>query len=172
MAQLNGDGIQLWAKGIMHQNELRSAVLSARNLSIVWGSDGRYWKWERISNPISSEDLEIAELIEVCWLQIDGKYRDQNLAKGVTYGVYFIVKLEENHSITRPVTLKLTCPSGNTQENKVDLKQQPKKELIGLKVGEFTGSGTNKFIRFSFNGREGTSWKTGLTCFGAVIVPV
>ncbi|WOG85471.1 hypothetical protein DCAR_0104660 [Daucus carota subsp. sativus] len=153
MAQLQRDDISF------------AAVISAKELSIVWGSDSRYWKWS----------LEVAELITVCWLQIDGKYNANNLIKGVKYGVYLAVELSDNLCMNGPVTLKLTRPNGTTEEHKEDLKTKPKNTLVGLKVGEFCNTGAcgcENTVKFSMNGCDGTTWKTGLTVVGAVIAPV
>ncbi|WOG85470.1 hypothetical protein DCAR_0104659 [Daucus carota subsp. sativus] len=149
MAQLQRDDISC------------AAVITAKELSIVWGSDSRYWKW-------------VAKLITVCWLQIDGEYDTSNLKKGVKYGVYFVVELSDNLCMNGPVTLKLTRPNRTTEEHKEDLETKPKNTLVGLKVGEFINSacGCENTVKFSMNGCDGTTWKTGLTVIGAVIAPV
>ena len=123
----------------------------------------------------SCQPLEVAELITVCWLQIDGKYNANNLIKGVKYGVYLAVELSDNLCMNGPVTLKLTRPNGTTEEHKEDLKTKPKNTLVGLKVGEFCNTGAcgcENTVKFSMNGCDGTTWKTGLTVVGAVIAPV
>ncbi|WOG85473.1 hypothetical protein DCAR_0104662 [Daucus carota subsp. sativus] len=152
-----------------------AAVICAKELSIVWGSDCRYWKWVSKKYPISPQPLEVAELITVCWLQIDGKYSATNLIKGVKYGVYLAVELSDNLCMNGPVTLKLTRPNGTTEEHKEDLTTKPKNTLVGLKVGEFCNTapcGCENIVKFSMNGCDGTTWKTGLTVVGAVIAPV
>lgn len=122
----------------------------------------------------SCEALDVAELIKVCWLEIDGTYNASNLNKGVKYGVYFVVELDCNPRMNGPVTLKLTRPDGTTEEHKEDLQTKPKNTWVGLKVGEFanTACGCNHTVKFSMNGCDGTTWKTGLTVIGAVIAPV
>ncbi|WOG85477.1 hypothetical protein DCAR_0104666 [Daucus carota subsp. sativus] len=119
--------------------------------------------------------LEVAQLIKVCWLEIDGKYSAINLIKGVNYGVYFVVELSDNLCMNGPVTLKLTCPNGTTEEHKEYLETMPKNTLVGLRVGEFCNTaacGCENTVKFSMNGCDGTTWKTGLTVIGAVIAPV
>nr|AAM62133.1 phloem protein 2-2 [Apium graveolens Dulce Group] len=177
MAQVQRDDIvSLWTQGFQALKDKSScaAVLTAKELSIVWGSDPRYWKWVSKTSPVNFEALDAAELIEVCWLQIDGTYNARNLNKGVKYGVYFVVELNSNPCMNGPVTLKLTRPNGSPEEHKEDLQTKPRNKWVGLKVGEFTNtaSGCDNTVKFSMNGCDGTTWKTGLTVIGAAIVPV
>ncbi|XP_017216115.1 uncharacterized protein PHLOEM PROTEIN 2-LIKE A4-like [Daucus carota subsp. sativus] len=177
MAQVKRDDIvSLWTQGFQALKDKSScaAILSAKELSIVWGSDSRYWKWVSKTSPINCEALDVAELVKVCWLQVNGKYSVNNLTKGVKYGVYLVVELNNSLSINGPVTLTLTSPDGCTVEQHDDLHTKPKNTWVGLKVGEFTNPacGCEKTVKFSMNGCDGTSWKTGLTVIGAVIAPV
>ncbi|KAK1384489.1 Phloem protein 2-2 [Heracleum sosnowskyi] len=178
MAQVQQDNIvSLWTQGFQAVKDKSScaAVLTAKELSIVWGSDCRYWKWVSKTSPINCEPLDVAELIKVCCLQIDGKYNASNLTKGVKYGVYFVMELSDNLCMNGPVTLKLTSPNGSTVEHKEDLQTKPRNTWVGLKVGEFDipacGCSDNT-VKFSMNGCDETTWKTGLTVIGAAIVPV
>ncbi|KAK1368111.1 Phloem protein 2-1 [Heracleum sosnowskyi] len=150
------------------------AALSAKELSIVWGLDSRYWKTVEETDPDSHQKLDVSELIEVCWLQIDGKYNASKLTQGVKYGVYFIVKLNTNVRMNGKVTLKLTRPDGRTEVTREDLDKKPKNTWLGLKVGEFSTNARTRHrnVKFSMNGCDGTSWKTGLVVIGAVILPV
>nr|XP_017216068.1 PREDICTED: uncharacterized protein PHLOEM PROTEIN 2-LIKE A4-like [Daucus carota subsp. sativus] len=176
--RVRDDIVSLWTQGVQAAKDKSSfaAVISAKELSIVWGSDSRYWKWVSKTYPISCQPMEVAELITVCWLQIDGKYNANNLTKGVKYAVYLAVELSDNLCMNGPVTLKLTRPNGTTEEHKEDLKTKPTNTLVGLKVGEFCNTGAcgceNTDVKFSMNGCDGTTWKTGLTVVGAVIAPV
>ncbi|XP_031125270.1 protein PHLOEM PROTEIN 2-LIKE A9-like [Ipomoea triloba] len=53
-------------------------------LSIIWGNDQRYWK-----NP----DSAVAELIQVCWLEVTGSIKLRPEMKGKKYEVGFEVSL-------------------------------------------------------------------------------
>lgn len=105
--------------------------------------------------------------------------------------MYFIVNLKNNVRMNGEVTLKLTRPDGRLLRNnyyssyrrfsiaplvkKVDLeKNYPRNEWVGLKVGEFTPNRytKDKTFKFSINGGDGTTWKTGLIIIGAAIVPL
>lgn len=64
-------------------------MLAARNLTIVWGDTPRYWRW--ISLP-ESRFSEVAELVDVCWLEIRGKINTSMLSPDTTYAAFFVFK--------------------------------------------------------------------------------
>lgn len=130
--------------------------------------------YDYIHSFCSCKDLEVAELIEVCWLQVDGKYETKKLIGGTRYAVDFVVELKDNLVMNGPVTLKLTRPDGSVQEHKEDLNKKPTNQWIGLRVGEFNNGlkcGCDQNVKFSLNGNDGTTWKKGLVVVGAVIYP-
>jgi len=105
--------------------------LSPRNLNITWGDDNRYWHW--IFQDESS-DKEIAELIEVCWLEVKGQFDCKLLSPGAAYSVSFRLKVHESGIIRnfgrraiipllpraygwnrKPVKFSLTTPCGDHQ---------------------------------------------------------
>ncbi|KAK8657028.1 hypothetical protein V6N13_098962 [Hibiscus sabdariffa] len=65
-------------------------MLSARDLSIVWGDTPTYWRW--ISIPDSRFE-EVAELVNVCWLEIRGKIAVSMLSPMTHYKAYLVFKL-------------------------------------------------------------------------------
>ncbi|CAN6462043.1 unnamed protein product [Victoria cruziana] len=68
-------------------------MLSARELSISWGDDRRYWRW--ISLP-ESRFPEVAELLDVCWLYIRGKISTVDLSPSTRYAAYFVFRHTDN----------------------------------------------------------------------------
>ncbi|KAJ8753025.1 hypothetical protein K2173_008812 [Erythroxylum novogranatense] len=62
-------------------------MLSARNLVIVWGDTPWYWKWT--SEP-ECRFGEVAELIQVCWLEIRGKISASLLSPATFYSAYLV----------------------------------------------------------------------------------
>ncbi|XP_072973186.1 uncharacterized protein [Typha angustifolia] len=64
-------------------------MLSARSLLIVWGGTMKYWRW--ISLP-DSRFTEVAQLLNVCWLEIRGKIESKMLSRNTTYAAYLIFK--------------------------------------------------------------------------------
>ncbi|KAL4200794.1 hypothetical protein AMTRI_Chr02g255400 [Amborella trichopoda] len=65
-------------------------ILFARELKIVWGEDGRYWRWIRLPES-SHPEIEIAELLKVCWFEVRGKIDASCLSPGMDNIVAFIV---------------------------------------------------------------------------------
>ncbi|XP_050254495.1 F-box protein PP2-B10-like isoform X5 [Quercus robur] len=65
-------------------------LLSARELTIAWGDDSRYWRW--ISLP-ESRFSEIAKLSFVCWFDINGKMSTSMLSPKTNYAAYLVYKL-------------------------------------------------------------------------------
>ncbi|MBA0852647.1 hypothetical protein Goshw_007987 [Gossypium schwendimanii] len=64
-------------------------MLSARDLFIVWGDTPTYWRW--ISIPESRFE-EVAELINVCWLEIRGKIAISMLSPMTRYKACLVFK--------------------------------------------------------------------------------
>ncbi|KAG6499042.1 F-box protein PP2-B11-like isoform X1 [Zingiber officinale] len=69
-------------------------MLSARALSIQRGDTEHCWRWV---SQTDSRFLEVAELINVCWLEVQGKIHSKTLSSKTTYAAYLIFKLS-NHS--------------------------------------------------------------------------
>ncbi|WOK95394.1 F-box protein PP2-B12 [Canna indica] len=67
-------------------------MVSARELSIVWGDTPQYWRW--VSLP-DSRFAEVAELNDVCWLEIRGKIQLEMLTRKATYAAYLVYKLAD-----------------------------------------------------------------------------
>ncbi|OMO72885.1 hypothetical protein COLO4_27415 [Corchorus olitorius] len=64
-------------------------MLSARELSIVWSDTPTYWRWG--STPESRFE-EVAELLNVCWLEIHGKISVSLLSPMTHYKAYIVFK--------------------------------------------------------------------------------
>ncbi|KAL8101360.1 lectin-like [Apium graveolens] len=144
--------------------------LSARNLSIVWSSDSRYWK--STTTDIGGLLVDAANLVKVCWLQVDGKYEIKKLSKGVHYEVMFVVKLLDSLNIKKPVTFSLTPPGECTQMCRKKLMKMPKNQILGIVVGDFQAGevfGCSE-IKFSMVNVD-ECWKQGLVVMGVLVVP-
>ncbi|KAL3507380.1 hypothetical protein ACH5RR_032762 [Cinchona calisaya] len=68
-------------------------MICARELSIAWKDTPRYWSWTSIPE---SRFPEVAELLEVCWLDIRGKMQTKMLSLNTIYSVYLVCKTTEN----------------------------------------------------------------------------
>ena len=117
--------------------------------------------------------MEVAELKNVCWLEINGKYAMKNLTGGTDYQVKFVVKLLKKFNIDKPVTFSLTTPRGCKQEHTENMMEMPRNKIITITAGEFEvpwntyGCGE---ISFSMMNTDGF-WKRGLVVIGALVLP-
>lgn len=111
-----------------------------------------------------NSDIEVAVLLNVCWLDVCGTLDSSSLSPGAIYRVVFVVKIEEDsYGLNSPVNLKLETPDGKVIERRQQLQDIPKKQWVGLDVGFFENpkkgcSGEIKFSLFEHDGQ----WKKGL----------
>ncbi|WCJ44659.1 F-box family protein [Euphorbia peplus] len=76
-------------------------MLSARDLKIVWGDTPAYWQWTSHQN---SRFEEVAVLVDVCWLEINGEFDTNLLSPSTMYVVFLVYKLDErSYGLTTPV---------------------------------------------------------------------
>ncbi|KAK9156310.1 hypothetical protein Sjap_003790 [Stephania japonica] len=152
-------------------------MLYARNLSITWGEDKRYWNWPYAVETTSNGDeemVDVAELVKVCWLEVQGKFDTSNLSPETTYKVVFVVMIKDPaYGWEVPVSVKLELPSGETQVHKVDLLRKPRADWIEINVGEFKTCppNNNGDVHFSMFEIEGGKWKRGIVVKGVSIRP-
>ncbi|EOA17361.1 hypothetical protein CARUB_v10005642mg [Capsella rubella] len=150
-------------------------MLFARNLTITWSDDLNYWTWFTDRESPNETVVEAAELKNVCWLDIMGKFDTRNLTPGIAYEVVFKVKLEDPaYGWDTPVNLKLVLPSGKEkpQEKKVSLRELPRYKWVDIRVGEFVPEkSTAGEIIFSMYEHVAGVWKKGLFFKGVTIRP-
>ncbi|KAL4614289.1 hypothetical protein ACB092_07G043900 [Castanea dentata] len=155
-------------------------VVFARKLSISWAGDSTtYWKWTKEkdtriwdSYPPSREDIEVAELQEVCWLHIEGKIQTIDLSPGTEYEVVFVVKITGKGNMRHySMTLEIILPSSKSLKRNESLNEKPIEEWFGIQAGEFLMSPENVGeITFKL-GEYSSDWKTGLVVKCAIIRP-
>ncbi|KAL5540589.1 hypothetical protein UlMin_043538 [Ulmus minor] len=68
-------------------------MLSARDLTIVWVDTPMYWRW--ITYP-GARFENVAELINVCWLEIRGRINTCMLSPFTLYAAYLVFKATMN----------------------------------------------------------------------------
>ncbi|KAG2318430.1 hypothetical protein Bca4012_055358 [Brassica carinata] len=147
-------------------------MIFPKKLSITWSDDPNYWTWVSNDSP-NEKDVQAAELKNVCWLDITGKFDTSNLTPGITYEVVFQVKLKDPaYGWDTPVNVKLVLPNGKDkpQEKKVSLREQPRYQWVDIRVGEFkheTDSAGE--ITFSMYEHAAGVWKKGLFLKGVAI---
>ncbi|KAJ0018209.1 hypothetical protein Pint_11899 [Pistacia integerrima] len=148
-------------------------VLFARDLSISWGNDERYWKWTYEKKPDSGSYVEVAELLEVYWFEVKGKFNTNKLKPGTSYKLAFVVKFNEDASgWENPVNLELDLPNGNQIPNKQSFKNTPRNQWIEVPVAEFTvqENETQGDMNFTMTETSG-NLKKGIAINAVVIAP-
>ncbi|XP_010241136.1 PREDICTED: putative F-box protein PP2-B12 isoform X2 [Nelumbo nucifera] len=70
----------------------KSFMIAARELSIVWGDVPQYWRWRSLPN---SRFSEVAELLNVRWLEIHGRMERRMLSTATNYVAYLVLKFVE-----------------------------------------------------------------------------
>lgn len=118
-------------------------------------------------------EFETAELIEVCWFDICGKFDASNLAPKGKYEVVFAVMMrEDSQGWEVPVTLKTKFPDGRTEERRESLEDKPKGQWIELKAGEIvTPEKPNGGYEISLSEHSDEYWKRGLIVKGVLVRP-
>ncbi|XP_062172198.1 protein PHLOEM PROTEIN 2-LIKE A1-like [Alnus glutinosa] len=145
-------------------------MLYARSLYITWGNK-EHWIWNCFKET-SEENIEVAKLSHVCWLDVRGKLNMSELSPKVVYEIVYLVKLTNGASGWElPIVLKLSLPDGRTQERQLSLSEKPRKQWIELNVGNFqTENGGSGEVCFDIY-QHGGHWKNGLIIKGAVVRP-
>ncbi|CBI40027.3 hypothetical protein VitviT2T_022744 [Vitis vinifera] len=145
-------------------------MLYARALFITWGTR-EHWNWNCFKET-GEENIEVAKLSHVCWLDVRGKLKMSELSPGIVYGVFYQVKLTKGGSGWElPLTLRLSLPDGRVQHRQVSLRQKPRGEWIELNVGNFqTQEGESREVCFDLY-EHGGHWKNGLIVKGAILKP-
>ncbi|XP_031251610.1 uncharacterized protein LOC116109523 [Pistacia vera] len=118
-----------------------SFELYATDLLIAWGQDTRYWKWTSMKDTIGVQ-MEMAELVEVCWLDVKTNFPTQMLTPGTSYEVSFVLKTKGGAEgfAKSPVTLKLDLPNQKPVERTEDLSYMQGEKWKEIRVGEFVTS--------------------------------
>ncbi|GMY35114.1 protein phloem protein 2-like a1 [Fagus crenata] len=145
-------------------------VVFARKLLISWYDNPEYWKWTK-EKDTRGEDIEVAELVKVLWLDIQGTFQTIDLSPGTVYEVVFIVKIEDYSWRDNSVTLTLILPRSKSITRHVKLNKKPLGKWIEIQVGEFIMSPENVGeITFKL-GEYSSEWKTRLVLKCAIIRP-
>lgn len=120
----------------------------------------------------SGEVIEMAELLGVCWLNIEGKIRTIDLSPGTEYEVVFVVKMNGYQKTWKnSVTLMIILPSSKSLTRSENLSGKPVGIWIDVKVGEFRMTPENVGeITFKM-GEYSSEWKGGLVLKCAIIRP-
>ncbi|XP_044495742.1 protein PHLOEM PROTEIN 2-LIKE A1-like isoform X2 [Mangifera indica] len=171
---LNQNKLKFWVDRLLSANAFD---IHARGLSITWGDDTRYWNWtyKPDTQGCTCVQVEVAELLKVCWLDVSKKFPAENLTPGIVYQVSFVLMMKDGEYgfANHPVNFKLAIPNYHeTIERKEDLSKLPKNKWTEVRVGEFITScnmtGDLEISMFEHN----SQWKSGLIVNKIVFHPV
>ncbi|RLN08326.1 putative F-box protein PP2-B12 [Panicum miliaceum] len=130
--------------GLERRSGAKCLMLSARALSIAWGDDPTCWIWTA-SLP-GSRFPEVAELVDVCWLEISGKLSLSLLSPGTTYGAYLVFAIADDSyglechvgmlppkaTVTVVVSGSSTKPTGAATEHAICLQHMQGEEEAAM----------------------------------------
>ncbi|KAK8503342.1 hypothetical protein V6N13_016647 [Hibiscus sabdariffa] len=155
------------------KNNKNCFMLFARDLSITWAENNLHWHWTYQKELTSDVLIEVAELVQVCWLELVGKFQVSKLSPGTLYQVVFIVMLrEEAYGWEVPVNFRLTLPNGRKIKRKETLMNKPRGNWIEIPVGEFEASFENGGeMEMYIHEYDAGEWKKGLVVKGVAIQP-
>ncbi|XP_021890035.1 lectin-like [Carica papaya] len=150
-------------------------MVLSRGLAITWAEDARFWHWQNLKDTTTDEVIEVAELLNVCWLEVCGKFEIEKLSPATLYEVVFVIMLKDAtaaYGWEIPVNLSLSLPDGSKFNCRESLMTKPRCQWIEIPIGEFTTSTQNVGnITFSMYEHEGGKWKRGLVIKGIAIRP-
>ncbi|KAJ4702549.1 Phloem protein 2-like protein [Melia azedarach] len=125
--------------------------LFARDLTIIWGDDKRYWNWIKVKDPRTNFNTSI-------------------LQPGTKYEVSFVIMKKENaEGWEHPVKLGFAIPNVIEEEHDEDIsKLKPVNEWLEIPVGQFTASSQAGHMEIYLKGSEGLIWKKGIVLNGII----
>lgn len=117
--------------------------------------------------------LVVAELLNVCWLEVHGRFNTTNLTPRTLYEVVFVVMLKDPaYGWAIPINLRLILPNGSRQEHKENMMEKARGKWIEIPAGEFETLPENiGEMEISLYEYEGGIWKRGLLIKGVLIRP-
>ncbi|MCD9641735.1 hypothetical protein HAX54_028162 [Datura stramonium] len=134
--------------------------------------------------------VEVAELVNVCWLDIRGKIDTARLARKTSFGVYLVFKLGDNHreleKATASVRFVKEKAEGTDEEGYTVFISKAKREegergrfphhrsdgWMEIKLGEFFNNfGEDGEVEMRLMENKNPNWKCGLIVKGIDIRP-
>ncbi|KAK9292576.1 hypothetical protein L1049_020550 [Liquidambar formosana] len=160
-------------------------MIAARSLTIIWGEHPSYWEW--ISLPESRFE-EVAQLREVCWLEICGNINTGMLSPDTTYGAYLVCKYANarglggiadafvgiigGESCTQTVYLEPLLQAAVPGEGDGPYPKQRGDGWFEIELGEYVHEGGGEEeLEMSLREVKTLNWKHGLIIQGIEIRP-
>ncbi|XP_004302126.1 PREDICTED: putative F-box protein PP2-B12 [Fragaria vesca subsp. vesca] len=151
-------------------------MISARELGIAWGNTPMYWRW--ISDP-ESRFAEVAELLDVCWLEIHGKLETRLLSPSTMYKGYLVFKFTAQPSgfvdLEAEVTMGLDSLEGGEIINRTEFLHSGVRSdgWLEIEMGEFycVGGSEDGMLKMRCLANGAGHWKRGLIVQGIEVRP-
>lgn len=157
-------------------------MLGAKELSIVWQDDTRYWEWAHIPE---SRFPEVCILTDVCWLSIHGKIETWMLSEKSKYVAYLVFRTtEDSRGLAVPAKTRVSYGGIEMETENVYLKRPrlvqenyvfPERRKDGwmeIKLGEFDcNEGDDGEVNMAFEEVTHLYWKSGLIVEGIELRP-
>ncbi|KAF5729195.1 hypothetical protein HS088_TW21G01354 [Tripterygium wilfordii] len=142
------------------------------DLLITWAEEKHFWQWS-YQKDSSDVFMDVAELLNVCWLEVHGRLDATKLSPGTLYEVAFVIMLKDPaYGWETPVNFRLILPNGMKKEHKENLMTKPRGQWLEIPVAEFrTSPESTGEMEISMYEYEGGVWKKGLVVKGALIRP-
>ncbi|KAL7085892.1 hypothetical protein ACP275_14G305700 [Erythranthe tilingii] len=157
-----------------------SLWIPARELSITWAHEPIYWKWTHHDSCSS----EVAELLNVCWLELSGRVDTKNLQVKTSYSAYLVYKLKDSsknlekaNASVKTLHKEITQTVYIIDDDNIDDPLASKPHLRSddwseVKLGEFfNGSRDDGHVDMMLFERDDGWWKSGLIVRGIDVRP-
>lgn len=119
----------------------------------------------------SGEDIEVAELVHISWLEIKGTIWTVDLSPETLYEIVFVVKIIGGNISQFSVKLTMTYPNNESKKHHESLEEKPFDEWIEIWVGDFIMlPETVGHLNFSLDATD-QMYKDGLVVKCAIIRP-
>lgn len=119
----------------------------------------------------SGEDIEVAELVHISWLEIKGTIWTVDLSPETLYEIVFVVKIIGGNISQFSVKLTMTYPNNESKKYHESLEEKPFDEWIEIWVGDFIMlPETVGHLNFSLDATD-QMYKDGLVVKCAIIRP-
>lgn len=129
---------------------------------------------------------EVAQLLQVCWLDLGGKISSTMLSPKTCYAAYFVFQLEEDSGgFQSPVQEASISIGAHVSETRVILKPDRRRNTdptiqiprtrddgwMEIEMGEFLNDDYEESVRFRFRQVTRMNWKSGLIVQGIEFRP-
>ncbi|XP_071706444.1 putative F-box protein PP2-B12 [Rutidosis leptorrhynchoides] len=172
----------------------KTYMLGARELSIAWQDDTRYWEWGHVPEfGPQTRFQEVCILKKVCWLEIRGKIKAAMLSPKSTYVAYLVFQLTRNSRGLSLPALTMVSIGGITNETENVYLQKPSRRSrlwrirldgdysfpyrrkdgwMEMELGEFyNDEGDEGEVEMAYEEIRFGNWKNGLILEGIELRP-